>query len=80
MSSPQSFPGMSQQYGVPVGSSGNVMSGPGGAGGSMPGPGGVGHAGQGPFSGPNMQYHPGKAAGGHCRRKSRWTLNINVHL
>lgn len=50
---------MSPQYGVPVGSSVNVMSGPGGAGGSMPGSGGGGHAGPGPYSGPNMQYHPG---------------------
>lgn len=55
----ESFPGMSQQYGVPVGSNVNVMSGPGGAGGSMAGSGG-GHAGPGPYSGPNMQYHPGK--------------------
>lgn len=50
---------MSQQYGVPMGSSVNVLPGPGGAGGSMPGSGGVGHAGPGPYSGPNMQYHPG---------------------
>lgn len=56
---PQSFPGMSQQYGVPMGSSVNVLPGPAGAGGSMPGSGGVGHAGPGPYSGPNMQYHPG---------------------
>lgn len=56
---PQSFPGMSQQYGVPVGSSVNVMSGPGGAGGSIPGSGGGGHPGPGPYSGPSMQYHPG---------------------
>lgn len=55
---------MSQQYGVPVGSSVNVMSGPAGAGGSMPGAGGGGHAGPGPYSGPNMQYHPGKTSEG----------------
>lgn len=61
---PQSFPGMSQQYGIPVGSSVNVMSGPGGAGGSIPGSGGGGHGGPGPYSGPNMQYHPGEASAG----------------
>lgn len=54
--SPQAFPGMSQQYGVPVGSSVNLMSG-----GSVPGPAGGGHAGTGPYSGPGMQYHPGLA-------------------
>lgn len=53
---------MSQQYGV--GSSVNVMSGPGGAGGSIPGSGGGGHAGPGPYAGPNMQYHPGKKSAG----------------
>ncbi len=51
---------MSQQYGVPVGSNVNVMSGPGGAGGSMPGSGGGAHAGPGPYSAPSMQYHPGQ--------------------
>ncbi|MEQ2198289.1 hypothetical protein XENOCAPTIV_010639 [Xenoophorus captivus] len=50
---------MSQQYGVPVGSSVNVMSGPGGAGGSMPSSGVAGPTGPGSYSGPNMQYHPG---------------------
>ncbi|KAF0022529.1 hypothetical protein F2P81_025155 [Scophthalmus maximus] len=55
--SSESFPGMSQQYGVPVGSGVNVMSGPGGGG--MAGSGGGGHPGPGPYSGPNMQYHPG---------------------
>ncbi|XP_034452523.1 zinc finger MIZ domain-containing protein 2-like isoform X2 [Hippoglossus hippoglossus] len=55
----ESFPGMSQQYGVPVGSSVNVMSGPGGASGAMAGSGGGGHAGPGPYPGPNMQYHQG---------------------
>ena len=61
---PQSFPGMSQQYGIPVGSSVNVMSGPGSAGGSIPGSGGGGHGGPGPYSGPNMQYHPGETSAG----------------
>lgn len=56
-SSPQSFPGMSQQYGAPLGSGVNVMSGPGGS-----GSGGGGHAGPGPYSGPNMQYHPGQCS------------------
>lgn len=57
---------MSQQYGVPVGSSVNVMSGPGGAGGSIPGSGGGGHAGPGPgpYSGPGMQYHAGEMSAG----------------
>ncbi|KAM7390963.1 hypothetical protein PAMP_021686 [Pampus punctatissimus] len=55
----ESFPGMSQQYGVPVGSNVNMMSGPGGAGGSIPGSGGGSHPGPGSYSGPNMQYHPG---------------------
>ncbi|KAK9521969.1 hypothetical protein VZT92_018471 [Zoarces viviparus] len=55
----ESFPGMSQQYGGPVGPSVNVMSGPGGAGGSIPGSGGGVHGGHGPYSNPNMQYHPG---------------------
>ncbi|XP_031164778.1 zinc finger MIZ domain-containing protein 2-like [Sander lucioperca] len=55
----ESFPGMSQQYGVPVGPGVNVMSGPGGGGGSIPGSGGGGHAGPGPYTSPNMQYHPG---------------------
>ena len=46
-----------QQYGLQVGSSVNVMSGPGG-----PGPGGAGpnHPGQGPYAGQNMQYHGGE--------------------
>ncbi|XP_037536751.1 zinc finger MIZ domain-containing protein 2 [Nematolebias whitei] len=60
----ESFPGMSQQYGVPMGSSVNVLPGPAGAGGSMPGSGGVGHTGPGPYSGPNMQYHPGPGGPG----------------
>ncbi|XP_056889085.1 zinc finger MIZ domain-containing protein 2-like isoform X1 [Takifugu flavidus] len=52
--SSEAFPGMSQQYGVPVSSSVNLM-----AGGSMPGSAGGSHAGPGPYSGPSMQYHPG---------------------
>lgn len=47
---------MSQQYGVPVGSSVNLMPGS-----SMPGSAGGSHAGPGPYSGPSMQYHPGLA-------------------
>ncbi|XP_060928183.1 zinc finger MIZ domain-containing protein 2-like isoform X2 [Limanda limanda] len=58
--SSESFSGMTQQYGVPVGSSVNVMSGPGGAGGGMGGAGGGGHPGPGQYPGPNMQYHPGQ--------------------
>ena len=53
---------MSQQYGVPVGPGVNVMSGPGGGGGSIPGSGGGGHAGPGPYTSPNMQYHPGETS------------------
>ncbi|PWA14837.1 hypothetical protein CCH79_00020207 [Gambusia affinis] len=56
----ESFPGMSQQYGVPSGVS--VMSGPGGAGAS----GGAGTSGPGPYSGPNMQYHPGPGSAPQC--------------
>ncbi|XP_054895268.1 zinc finger MIZ domain-containing protein 2-like isoform X2 [Poeciliopsis prolifica] len=56
----ESFPGMSQQYGVPSGIS--VMSGPGVAGAS----GGAGPAGPGPYSGPNMQYHPGPGSAPQC--------------
>ena len=54
---PQAFPGVPQQYGLQVGSSVNVMSGPGG-----PGPGGAGpnHPGQGPYPGQSMQYHGGE--------------------
>lgn len=77
-SSPQSFPGMSQQYGVPVGSSVNVMSGPGGAGGSMPGSGGGGHTGPGTYSGPNMQYHQGETSAGGLTVTADCRLNINI--
>lgn len=64
----QSFSGMSQQYGVPVASGGSVMSGPGGTGSMLPGQGAVSHGGQGPFPGPNMQYHPGEVLLGGVSR------------
>ncbi|XP_056447906.1 zinc finger MIZ domain-containing protein 2 [Gadus chalcogrammus] len=63
----ESFPGVPQQYGLQVGSSVNVMSGPGG-----PGPGGAGphHPGQGPYSGQNMQYHGGPGGPGPAPQRS----------
>ncbi|XP_029365499.1 zinc finger MIZ domain-containing protein 2-like isoform X4 [Echeneis naucrates] len=75
----ESFPGMSQQYGVPVGSNVNVMSGPGGAGGSMAGSGGGGHAGPGPYSGPNMQYHPGPGGPGPAPQRSGSSPSYQSH-
>uniref|UniRef100_A0A1A8L3B4 SP-RING-type domain-containing protein n=2 Tax=Nothobranchius TaxID=28779 RepID=A0A1A8L3B4_9TELE len=57
----ETFPGMSQQYGVPVGSSVNVMT---GSGGPMSGSGGGGHTGPGSYPNSNMQYHPGPAGPG----------------
>ncbi|XP_067430862.1 zinc finger MIZ domain-containing protein 2-like isoform X2 [Thunnus thynnus] len=75
----ESFPGMSQQYGVPVGSSVNVMSGPGGAGGSIPGSGGGGHPGPGPYSGPNMQYHPGPGGPGPAPQRSGSSPSYQSH-
>lgn len=51
LSSPQAFPGMSPQYGVP--------------GSSMPGSAGGAPAGTAPYSGPNMQYHPGVTGSQH---------------
>ncbi|XP_061585626.1 zinc finger MIZ domain-containing protein 2 isoform X2 [Cololabis saira] len=77
--SSESFPGMSQQYGVPVGSSVNVMSGPGGGGGSMPGSGGGGHAGPGPYSAPNMQYHPGPGGPGPAPQRSGSSPSYQSH-
>lgn len=53
----QPFPGVPQQYGLQVGSSVNVMSGPGGP---VPGGNGPSHPGQGPYAGQNMQYHAGE--------------------
>ncbi|XP_023130106.1 zinc finger MIZ domain-containing protein 2-like isoform X3 [Amphiprion ocellaris] len=73
----ESFPGMSQQYGIPVGS--NVMSGPGGAGGSMPGSAVGGHAGPGPYSGPNMQYHPGPGGPGSVPQRSGSSPSYQSH-
>ncbi|XP_035772316.1 zinc finger MIZ domain-containing protein 2-like, partial [Neolamprologus brichardi] len=75
--SSESFPGMSQQYGVPVGSSVNVMPGPGGGGGSMPGSAGGGHGG--PYSGPNMQYHPGPAGPGPAPPRSGSSPSYQSH-
>lgn len=75
----ESFPGMSQQYGVPVGPSVNVMSGPGGAGGSIPGSGGGGHGGPGPYSGPNMQYHPGPGGPGPAPQRSGSSPSYQTH-
>uniref|UniRef100_A0A1A7YW67 SP-RING-type domain-containing protein n=1 Tax=Iconisemion striatum TaxID=60296 RepID=A0A1A7YW67_9TELE len=60
----ETFPVMSQQYGVPMGSSVNVMTGSGGSGGSMSGSGGGGHPGSSPYPNSNMQYHPGPAGPG----------------
>ncbi|XP_041856307.1 zinc finger MIZ domain-containing protein 2-like [Melanotaenia boesemani] len=75
----ETFPGMSQQYGVPVGSSVNVMSGPGSAVGSMPGSGGGGHTGPGPYSGPNMQYHPGPGGPGPTPQRSGSSPSYQSH-
>ncbi|KAF7645793.1 hypothetical protein LDENG_00197970 [Lucifuga dentata] len=75
----ESFPGMSQQYGVPVGSSVNVMSGPGGAMGSVPGSGGGGHGGPGPYGGPNMQYHPGPAGPGPTPQRTGSSPSYQGH-
>ncbi|KAL7391309.1 hypothetical protein ABVT39_007500 [Epinephelus coioides] len=75
----ESFPGMSQQYGVPVGPSVNVMSGPGGAGGSIPGSGGGGHGGPGPYAGPNMQYHPGPGGPGPAPQRSGSSPSYQTH-
>lgn len=76
----QSFPGMSQQYGVPVGSSVNVMPGPGGAGGSMAGTGAGGHAGPGPYAGPNMQYHPGESSAGGVNSTAACVRSVVLSL
>lgn len=77
--SSESFPGMSQQYGVPVGSSVNVMSSPGGGSGSMPGSAGGGHGGPGPYPGPNMQYHPGPAGPGPAPPRSGSSPSYQSH-
>ncbi|XP_068594628.1 zinc finger MIZ domain-containing protein 2-like [Brachionichthys hirsutus] len=68
--SSESFPGMSQQYGVPAGSNVNVMSGPGGAAGAIPGSGAGGHAGPGHYSGPSMLYHPAPGGPGPTPQRS----------
>ncbi|MEQ2314240.1 hypothetical protein AMECASPLE_010142 [Ameca splendens] len=75
----ESFPGMSQQYGVPVGSSVNVMSGPGGAGGSMPSSGVAGPTGPGSYSGPNMQYHPAPGGPGSAPQCSASSPSYQSH-
>lgn len=75
----ESFPGMSQQYGVPVGSGVNVMSGPGGAAGPLPGSGGGGHAGPGPYSGSNMPYHPGPGGPGPAPQRSGSSPSYQSH-
>lgn len=61
--SSESFPGMSQQYGVPVG------SGPGS--GSVPGPG--------PYSGPNMPYHTGAGGPGSAPQRSASSPQYQSH-
>ncbi|KAM9744010.1 LOW QUALITY PROTEIN: zinc finger MIZ domain-containing protein 2-like [Menidia menidia] len=71
----EAFSGMSQQYGVPVGS--GAMSGPGGGGGSMPGSGGAGHGGQGPYAG--MQYHPGPGGPGSAHQRSGSSPSYQSH-
>ncbi|KAM4576035.1 zinc finger MIZ domain-containing protein 2-like isoform 2-T2 [Odontesthes bonariensis] len=73
----ESFQGMPQQYGVPVGS--GVMPGHGGGGGSMPGSGGGGHAGPGPYAGPNMQYHPGPGGPGPAPHRSGSSPSYQSH-
>ncbi|XP_017281257.1 zinc finger MIZ domain-containing protein 2 [Kryptolebias marmoratus] len=75
----ETFPGMSQQYGVPMGSSVNVLPGPGGSGGSMPGSGGGGHAGPGPYAGSNMQYHPGPGGPGPAPQCSGSSPSYQSH-
>ncbi|XP_053727935.1 zinc finger MIZ domain-containing protein 2 isoform X1 [Synchiropus splendidus] len=75
----ESFPGMSQQYGVPVGSGVNMMSGPSGATGSMPGSVGGGHAGPGPYTGANMQYHPGPGGPGPAAQRSASSPSYQGH-
>ncbi|XP_072243235.1 zinc finger MIZ domain-containing protein 2-like isoform X2 [Leuresthes tenuis] len=75
--SSESFQGMSQQYGVPVGS--GVMPGHGGGGGAMPGSGGGGHAGPGPYGGPNMQYHPGPGGPGPAPLRSGSSPSYQSH-
>ncbi|XP_068166118.1 zinc finger MIZ domain-containing protein 2-like [Antennarius striatus] len=77
--STDSFPGMSQQYCVPVGSNVNVMSGPGGAAGSIPGSGAGGHAGPGLYSGSNMLYHPGPAGPGPTSQRSGSSPSYQSH-
>uniref|UniRef100_UPI0037E7C606 zinc finger MIZ domain-containing protein 2-like isoform X2 n=1 Tax=Semicossyphus pulcher TaxID=241346 RepID=UPI0037E7C606 len=77
--SSESFQGMSQQYGVPVGSSVNVMPGSGGAGGSIPGSGGGGHGGPGPYAGPGMQYHPGPGGPGPAPQRSGSSPSYQSH-
>ncbi|XP_029017705.1 zinc finger MIZ domain-containing protein 2-like [Betta splendens] len=71
----ESFPGMSQQYNV--GSSVNVMSGPGGGGGSITGSGGGGHVG--PYSGTNIQYHPGAGGPGPAPQRSGSSPSYQSH-
>ncbi|KAM9858382.1 zinc finger MIZ domain-containing protein 2-like isoform 2-T2 [Aulostomus maculatus] len=73
------FPGMSQQYGIPVGSSVNVMSSPGGAPGSMPGSGGGGHLGPGQYSGPNVPYHPGPGGPGPASQRAGSSPSYQSH-
>ncbi|KAL3062329.1 hypothetical protein OYC64_002186 [Pagothenia borchgrevinki] len=72
----ESFPGMSQQY---VGPNVHVMSGPGGGGGSIPGSGGGAHAGPGPYSGQNMQYHPGLGGPGPAPQRSSSSPSYQTH-
>ncbi|XP_028270124.1 zinc finger MIZ domain-containing protein 2-like isoform X2 [Parambassis ranga] len=76
--SSESFPGMSQHYSVPVASSVNVMPGPGSTGGSMPGSSGGCHAGP-PYSGPNMQYHPGPGGPGPAPQRSGSSPSYQSH-
>ncbi|XP_034027269.1 zinc finger MIZ domain-containing protein 2-like isoform X3 [Thalassophryne amazonica] len=75
----ESFTGMSQQYGVPVGSSISVMSGPAGAAGSIPGPGGGVHAAPGPYSGSSVHYHTGPGGPGPTPQRSGSSPSYQSH-
>ncbi|XP_056139307.1 zinc finger MIZ domain-containing protein 2 isoform X2 [Lampris incognitus] len=76
---PESFPGMSQQYGVPLGSSVNVLSGPGGPGGPIPGSSGPNHPGPGPYPAQNMQYHTGPGGPGPTPQRSGSSPSYQSH-
>ncbi|RVE68751.1 hypothetical protein OJAV_G00094760 [Oryzias javanicus] len=70
----ESFSGVAPQYGVPVPSGVNLMSG-----GSMPGSSGASPAGPGPYSGPNMQYHAGPGGPGPTPQRSGPSPSYQSH-